>query len=59
MYLLREFSEKPYLFKSLYLLGFELILSIFMLVYIFRCENFYDLTDNMSVEKMLAAAKLQ
>ncbi|WMJ85540.1 hypothetical protein [Anaerocolumna sp. MB42-C2] len=59
MYLLREISEKPYLFTSLYLLGFEFILTIFMLVYIFRCENFYDLTDNMSVKEMLAAAKLQ
>ena len=59
MYLLREISEKPYVFKSFYLLGLEFILSIFMLVYIFRCENFYDLTDNMSVKEMLAAAKLQ
>ena len=58
MFLLDEMVSKPHLFSS-FLIGLEAILTIFMLIYISGKEIFYTTKDNIDVNVMLAASKVQ
>ena len=59
MFLLGEILNKQYLFRSFYLLGFEMFLTIIMLYFISKNEDFYGSIENLSVKEMLAATKMQ
>ncbi len=59
MILLGEVVSKSHLFFPFYLFGMEAVLTVFMLIYIYKNEILYTTEVNIFLKTMLAATRVQ
>lgn len=59
MFLIDEIVSKPKLFSSVFLFGVEAILTIIMLIYILKADESHITKDNLYLNAMLTASRMQ